>query len=173
MWTIKTAIKIGALLTLIPVLIYFVFNREKPEVKLSEQQLSDIEFTYINNNLDLIDILRKNVNKKNISLRNCSGSLVDDDKDGYFDNTSILFKNQIMSDREKRLTVLYDFCSFETTKGDPIDFMIYTDRLAKDFIYTDNNNVKYIPILSIKTTDSKHIEKKGYLSEEALTSYFD
>jgi len=175
MWQIKVYSGLAAVLIIIPTLIYLVFNRapEKQPKETQEQKLEK-EFFYIENNINFISKLRKGLNKKEISIRNCSGILEDENNDGFYDKSE-LFPNDIHTDRENKIKIIYNVCGYETVKGNPIDFVFFTDNMINNFYYEIKegpDKIKFIPALKVKSLNKKQITKKVALPIDFFTSKY-
>jgi len=174
-WQIKNIFFIFLTIVLFSFSLYLFFTKKVMinntiENNIVEKKDSSNDFNYIDTQIKIIDSeIRENINVKNISMRNCKGMLEANKDNGLFSDTE-LFK-KLNADREFKLDIIYDLCSYNFKKNNPISFIFFTKDMLNNSIKKYDN--EYIPCVNIKTlTSGINSKKKGLIPLSFIADYF-
>jgi len=172
-WQIKNLIYIILSLSIFSLSLYlFITKRgvsegiiEKTAVEKRSQLLNN-DFSYVESEINHIDKeLRSIINGKKITVRNCKGLLRADNYTELFISTD-LFKD-LPADREFKLNVFYDLCSYNFKDNNPINLIFFTNDMLKN---VEKNNIAAI---SVDTNINGIVKsKKGLIPLSLLADYF-
>jgi len=157
--------------------IYFMVTLRgdaKREERTDPKKELEKEFNYAYKNMEFISKeIRDAINTKDISIRNCTGYLRDEDKTGKF-NTTELIQKPLVTDPNSKIHVIYNACAINTVKHNPIKFIVFTDKILKDLkIDSEEDNQEYLPVLEYTTySDRTAKDKKVVYPMSYIADFF-
>ncbi len=169
------AIGLGILLS--PLTNVWKSDKDRAGVMAEEESkkayiLSSLEDAY-QNGKSIANVLKKTVvvQKDNLTTGNCKGTLIDFDKDGFFDEKFL--GKKIPSGSDKDIILHYNFCSMLWSSTPTVSFMFSRKDLNTDKFTEIVKGGIYIPAAIAKTNDISsespefHVEY-GYVPRNAL-----
>jgi len=170
-WQIKIYLSLTGLFLVLSLSLYLLFTRNPIQKQPTEKDLLEKSFTYIEQHKDfIIDELVKNIEKNSnkITHRNCLGFLEVSNSDFYKETE--LFKD-IKPDIEKKINVLYDFCSYNTKKGSPATFYLYTKDMFNKY-RIEKNSIDYIPVIKTVKYKGDFVWTKAVMPVDNMSDFF-